>query len=108
MDRTKAPETEDFSEAQLLFFMSRRRTCSQTVLSLQLRGALPFSHDTVMQILLLLDVGMIPAGPLAAFAVVTAENWSQFLLGHPVGWKRDGAFLCQAPAVLQITHQEEV
>lgn len=69
-------------------------------------GASPLSHDTVMQLLLLLDVGMIPTGPLAAFAVVTAEDRGQFLLGHPVGWKGDGAFLCQAPAVLQTTQKE--
>lgn len=53
-----------------------------------------------MQLVLLFDVGMIPTGPLAAFAVVTAEDGGQLLLGHPVGRQGDGAFLSQAPAVL--------
>ena len=53
-----------------------------------------------MQLVLLLDVGMIPAGPLAAFTVVTAEDGGQLLLGHPVGGKGDGTFLSQAPTVL--------
>lgn len=63
-------------------------------------GVSPFSHDTVMQLVLLFDVGMIPTGPVAAFAVVTAEDGGQLLLGHPVWRQRDGAFLSQAPAVL--------
>lgn len=62
--------------------------------------ASPLSHDTVMQLILLFDVGMIPTGPLAAFTVVTAEDGGQLLLGHSVGGQGDGAFLSQAPAVL--------
>lgn len=70
--------------------------------------ASPFSHDTVMQVVLLLDVGMVPTGPLAAFAVVTAEDGGQLLLGHPVRRKRNGALLCQAPTVLQsMSHTEQ-
>lgn len=69
--------------------------------------ALRFSHDTVMQLVLLFDVGMVATGPLAAFTVVTAEDGGQLLLGHPVGWKGDGAFLCQAPTVLQSHHTED-
>lgn len=46
---------------------------------------------------------MISACSLAAFAVVTAENGGQLLLGHPVGGQGDGAFLGQAPAVLHKT-----
>lgn len=53
-----------------------------------------------MQLVLLFDVGMLGAGPLAAFAVVAAEDGGQFLLGQPVGRQRDGAFFRQAPAVL--------
>lgn len=64
------------------------------------KGVLPLSHDTVMQLVLLFDVGMIPTGPLAAFTVVTAEDGGQLLLGHPVRRQGDGAFLSQAPAVL--------
>lgn len=61
-----------------------------------------------MQVVLLLDVGMVSTGPLAAFAVVTAEDGGQLLLGHPVGRKRDGALLCQAPTVLQtMSHRTE-
>lgn len=63
-------------------------------------GTSPLSHYTVMQLVLLLDVGMIPTGPLAALAVVTAEDGGQLLLGNPVGGKGDGAFFSQAPAVL--------
>lgn len=62
---------------------------------------LPLSHDTVMQLVLLFDVGMVPTGPLAAFTVVTAEDGGQLLLGHPVWGEGDGSFLSQAPAVLQ-------
>ena len=69
-------------------------------LATEITGASPLSHDTVMQLVLLFDVGMIPTGPLAAFAVVTAEDGGQLLLGHPVGRQGDGAFLSQAPAVL--------
>lgn len=54
-----------------------------------------------MQLILLLDVGMIPTGPLAAFTVVAAEDGGQLLLGHPVWRKRDGAFLSQAPTILR-------
>lgn len=61
----------------------------------------PLPHDAVMQLVLLLDVGMLGAGPLAAFAVVAAEDGGQLLLGQPVGRQRDGALLRQAPAVLR-------
>lgn len=64
------------------------------------RSVSPLPHDTVRQLFLLFDVGMISARSLAAFAVVTAENGGQLLLGHPVGGQGDGAFLGQAPAVL--------
>lgn len=64
------------------------------------RSVSPLPHDTVRQLFLLFDVGMITARSLAAFAVVTAENGGQLLLGHPVGGQGDGAFLGQAPAVL--------
>lgn len=68
----------------------------------------PLSHDTVMQLVLLFDVGMIATRPLAAFAVVAAEYGGQLLLGHPVGWKGDGALLCQAPTVLQnMSHRKD-
>lgn len=60
----------------------------------------PLPHDAVMQLVLLFDVGLLGAGPLAAFAVVAAEDGGQLLLGQPVGRQRDGAFLRQAPAVL--------
>lgn len=60
----------------------------------------PLSHDTVVQILLF-DVCMISAGPLAALAVVTAENGGQLLFGHPCWRQGNGAFLCQSPTVLQ-------
>lgn len=60
----------------------------------------PLPHDAVMQLVLLFDVGMVGAGPLAAFAVIAAEDGGQLLLGQPVGRQRDGAFLRQAPAVL--------
>lgn len=63
----------------------------------------PLPHDTVRQLFLLFNVGMISACSLAAFAVVTAENGGQLLLGHPVGGQGDGAFLGQAPAVLHKT-----
>lgn len=63
----------------------------------------PLPHDTVRQLFLLFNVGMISARSLAAFAVVTAENGGQLLLGHPVGGQGDGAFLGQAPAVLHKT-----
>lgn len=63
-------------------------------------GASPLSHDTVMQLVLLLDVGMIPTGPLAPFTVVTAEDGGQLLLGHPVGGEGDGAFFSQTPTIL--------
>ena len=53
-----------------------------------------------MQLVLLLDVGMIPTGPLTAFTVVTAEDGGQLLLGYSVGGKGDGAFLSQTPTVL--------
>lgn len=53
-----------------------------------------------MQLVLLFDVGMIPTGSIAAFTVVAAEDGGQLLLGHPVGGKGDGAFLCQASSVL--------
>lgn len=56
-----------------------------------------------MQLVLLLDVGMIPTGPLAAFTVVTAEDGGQLLLGYPVWWEGDGAFLGQASTVLHST-----
>lgn len=59
-----------------------------------------------MQLVLLLDVGMIPIGPLAAFTVVTAEDGGQLLLGHPIGGEGDGAFLSQAPAVLHTAKRE--
>lgn len=61
----------------------------------------PLPHDAVVQLVLLLDVGMVGAGPLAAFAVVAAEDGGQLLLGQPVGGQRDGALLRQAPAVLR-------
>lgn len=64
------------------------------------RSVSPLPHDTVRQLFLLFNVGMISARSLAAFAVVTAENGGQLLLGHPVGGQGDGAFLSQAPAVL--------
>lgn len=60
----------------------------------------PLPHDAVMQLVLLFDVGMLGAGPLASFTVVAAEDGGQLLLGQPVGRQRDGAFLRQAPAVL--------
>lgn len=60
----------------------------------------PLSHDSVMQ-LFLFDVCMISTGPLAALAVVTAENGGQLLFGHPCWRQGDGAFLCQSPTVLQ-------
>lgn len=60
----------------------------------------PLSHDTVMQVFLLFDEGMISTCPLAAFAIVTAENGGQLLLGHSVRRQGDGAFLSQAPSVL--------
>lgn len=69
-------------------------------LTTEVMGASPLSHDTVMQLFLLFDVGMISTCPLAAFAVVTAENGGQLLLGQPVGRQGNGAFLSQAPAVL--------
>lgn len=69
-------------------------------MAIEVIDASPLSYYIVMQLVLLLDVGMIPTGPLAAFAVVTAEDGGQLLLGHPVGGKGDGAFLSQAPAVL--------
>lgn len=57
------------------------------------------SHDTEMQLILLFDVGMVPTGTLAAFAVVTAEDGGQLLLWHPVWGEWDGALLSQAPPV---------
>lgn len=60
-----------------------------------------------MQLVLLLDVGMIPTGPLAALTVVTAEDGGQLLLGHPVGGEGDGAFLSQAPTVLHNMSKRE-
>ena len=81
--------------------MARTQAC---ITWTQIRRVLPFSHDTVMQLIFLFDVGMVATGPLAAFAVVTAEDGGQLLLGNPVGWKGDGAFLCQAPTVLQSHH----
>lgn len=60
----------------------------------------PLPHDAVMQLVLLFDVGMVGASPLAAFAVIAAEDGGQLLLGQSVGRQRDGAFLRQAPAVL--------
>lgn len=62
---------------------------------------LPLSHDTVMQLILLLDVGMVSAGAVAALTVVTAEGGGQLPLGHAVGGQGDGALLCQTTAVLQ-------
>ena len=62
--------------------------------------ALPLSHDTVVQLIFLLDVGMVATGPVAPFTVVTAENGGQLLLGHSVGRQGDGALLSQTPAVL--------
>lgn len=76
------------------------QTCLYYIEAIEVIGASPLSHDTVMQLVLLFDVGMIPTGPLATFAVVTAEDGGQLLLGHPVGRQGDGAFLSQAPAVL--------
>lgn len=70
-------------------------------------AASPLSHDTVMQLILLFDVGMVSTRPLAAFAVVAAENGGQLLLGQPVGRQGDGAFLRQAPAVLHNTGNTE-
>lgn len=64
------------------------------------RSVSPLPHETVRQLFLLFNVGMISTRSLAAFAVVTAENGGQLLLGHPVGGQGDGAFLSQAPAVL--------
>lgn len=63
--------------------------------------ALPLSHDTVMQLVFLLDVGMVSAGAVAALTVVTAEGGGQLPLGHAVGGQGDGALLCQTTAVLQ-------
>lgn len=60
----------------------------------------PLSHDRVMQ-LFLFNVCMISTGPLAALAVVAAENGGQLLFGHPCWRQGDGAFLCQSPTVLQ-------
>lgn len=62
----------------------------------------PLSHDTEMQLILLFDVGMVPTGTLAAFAVVTAEDGGQLLLWHPVWGEWDGALLSQAPPVLHM------
>lgn len=63
--------------------------------------ALPLSHDTVMQLVFLLDVGMVSAGAVAALTVVTAEGGGQLPLGHAVGGQGDGALLRQTPAILQ-------
>lgn len=60
-----------------------------------------------MQLVLLLDVGMVAAGPLAALAVVAAEDGGQLLLGHPVGRQGDGALLSQAPTVLHETKAKD-
>lgn len=70
-------------------------------------GASPLSHDIVMQLVLLLDVGMIPTGPLAAFTVVTTEDGGQLLLGHSVGGEGDGAFLSQASPILHNNAQRK-
>lgn len=70
-------------------------------------GTSPLSHDTVLQLVFLLDVGMIPTGPLAAFTVVTAEDGGQLLLGYPVGGKGDGALLGQAPTILHKTRERK-
>lgn len=81
-----------------LFCISLTR--QRCVTSAALAAPSPLSHDAVMQLVLLFDVGVVGAGPLAAFAVVAAEDGGQLLLGQPVGRQRDGAFLRQAPAVL--------
>ena len=66
----------------------------------------PLSHDTVLQVVLLLDVGMVPTSSLAPLAVVAAKDGGQLLLGD-AGWgEGDGALLCQTPTVLQ-SHREE-
>lgn len=54
-----------------------------------------------MQLILLLDVGMVSAGAVAALTVVTAEGGGQLPLGHAVGGQGDGALLRQTPAILQ-------
>lgn len=71
-------------------------------------SASPLSHDIVMQLFLLFDVSMVSTRTLAAFAVVTAENGGQLLLGQPVGRQGNGAFLSQAPAVLHNNTQGKV
>lgn len=70
-------------------------------------GASPLSHDTIMQLVLLLDVGIVPTGPLAAFTVVTTEDGGQLLLGNPIGGEGDSAFLSQAAPVLHNKAQKK-
>jgi len=76
-------------------------------MAVEVTGASPLSHDTVMQLVLLFDVGMISTGSVAAFTVVTAEDGGQLLLGHPVRRKGDGTFLSQASAVLHSKAQRK-
>lgn len=74
--------------------------------SAALAASSPLPHDAVMQLVLLFDVGVVGTGPLAAFAVVAAEDGGQLLLGQPVGGQRDGAFLRQASAILRAQETE--